>query len=324
MKEFKLFFTLCLVLSINYASAQLCTQDNRFSNPEFFSSTQIDSLKNVSYGTALNYMGEPEDLKMDFYFPNNDTDTMAKRPFILLIHGGGFVSGQREDFTYDCKEFAKRGFVAATMSYRLGYDETIEGNIAKGLYRAQQDANAALRYAVANAASLKIDSSLVFLGGSSAGAVTTLYTSYGSQSEWNQALPQLEATLGALKSSGNKLTQTFTIKGIYNHSGSIQPGTLNPEDLIPMISFHGELDKIVPIDKNPDGAIGSRPIHDLLNDAGVCNDLTIAPNDGHIIYYSGEGPDFKINRIACFFKSLICDTCTSFIATEDVPASCPN
>ena len=55
MKDFRLIFTLGLVLTVNYTSAQLCPQDDRFTNSEYFSKTQIDSLKNVTYGNAINY-----------------------------------------------------------------------------------------------------------------------------------------------------------------------------------------------------------------------------------------------------------------------------
>lgn len=323
MKQFKLILALCLVLNINNISAQLCADSNRFVSSEYFSNVQIDSLKNVNYGNALNYKGEAIDLNMDIYFPNNSLDTMEMRPFILLVHGGGFYGGSREGYSYMSREFAKRGFVTATMSYRLGYDESDELGLLKAIYRAQQDANQALGYVLANANSLKINSSWMFLGGSSAGAITSLLTSYADQEEWGLAVPGLESTLGPLHPNGNDSKQAFVISGIYNHMGAIQPIALDVEDLIPTISFHGQLDEMVPIGKSVSG-FGSIPLHNMLNEANVCNDLTIVPEGGHDIYITEEGIDFSINRVACFFKSLFCDTCTSFKATEDVPANCAN
>jgi len=325
MKIIKLLLMLCLGFSINYASAQFCSQDNRFSDAEFFSSTQIDSLTNITYGNAINVNGESQDLLIDFYFPNNSIDPMSERPFILLIHGGGFLGGSKEGYTtYLCKEFAKRGFVAATMSYRLGFDQNIMGDNAIAVYRAQQDANAALRYTLENAIDLRIDTSWIFMGGSSAGAVTSLITAYGSQEEWNQFFPTLESTIGSLDSSGNNFEHSFTIKAIFNNWGAVSPGVLNPEDLIPMISFHGELDKVVSIDKSSFTGYGSRTLHNMLNEQGVCNDLTIDPTGGHGIYLTEEGAIFRVGRAACFFKSLFCDTCSNFFSTETVPANCSN
>ena len=323
MKPFKSILALCLVLTINNLFAQLCSDSNRFVNSEYFSNKQIDSLKNVTYGTAVNYLGEEQVLKMDFYFPKDDVDSLAKRPFILLIHGGGFMGGQKENFIIHCNELAKRGFVTATMSYRLGLNPDVPGDQAKAVYRAQQDAHTALNYVAEQAENLGIDTSWVFIGGSSAGAITSLYTSYGNQEEWNGVLPQFESMLGPLKSPEDNLTQNITIKGIYNFMGAVFPIVFTSGDLIPIISFHGELDKTVPIGKSPAG-FGSRPIHEMLNEAGVCNDLTIVPDGNHGIYLSKEDVNFRINRVACFFKSLICDTCVDFVASETVPANCAN
>jgi acetyl esterase/lipase len=315
MKEYKLILVLCLVLTINYASAQVCTQDDRYTYTEYFTSTQIDSLKNVTYGNAVDYLGEEQELKMDLYFPNNDQDAMEKRPFILLIHGGGFMGGHREGFIYHAQELSKRGFVVATMSYRLGFDPEIMSDVQNAVYRAQQDANTALRYIAAEAENLKIDTSWVFIGGSSAGALTSLMTSYAIQAEWNQVTTQFEVNLGPLNPPGKEMNDLVTIKGIYNFMGAIHPMVLSTGELIPTISFHGDLDKRVPIGKSPITGLGSKLIHEMLNEAGVCNDFTIIAGGTHGILRSQKDVDFRINRVANFFSSLMCDTCISNTAT---------
>jgi len=269
-------------------------------------------------------MGNLQDLKMDVYFPNTDIDTQEKRPLILLIHGGSFTGGTKESMTYHSKELSKRGFVVATMSYRLGYNREVFGNIQKAVYRAQQDANTALRYIASQKEKLEIDMSWVFIGGSSAGAITSLSTSYASQEEWNKIAPQFESDLGPLESSDNSLNEIFDIKGIYNFMGAILPIVFNSGDLIPTISFHGDLDTTVPIGKSMMTGFGSRPIHEMLIEAGVCNDLTIVPNGGHGIYRSKKDVDFRISRVACFFKSLIYNTCVDFMAEKSVRSTCTN
>ncbi|MBC7837382.1 MAG: alpha/beta hydrolase fold domain-containing protein [Nitrospiraceae bacterium] len=40
-------------------------------------------------------------------------------PAILCIHGGGFRAGKRESYDALCVKLAERGYVAATMTYRL-------------------------------------------------------------------------------------------------------------------------------------------------------------------------------------------------------------
>ena len=324
MNKQKLFYMFCMVFTIHCAIAQKFCLEGRYTNTDYFLKSQIDSLKNISYGAANDYMGNLQDLKMDVYFPNSDIDTQEKRPLILLIHGGGFTGGSRESMSYHSKELSKRGFVTATISYRLGYNREVFGNIQKAVYRAQQDANSALRYIASQKEKLKVDTSWVFIGGSSAGAITSLSTSYASQEEWNKIAPQFESDLGPLESSENSLNEIFTIRGIYNFMGAILPVVFNSGDLIPTISFHGELDTTVPIGKSMMTGFGSRPIHEMLIEAGVCNDLTVVPNGGHGIYRTKKDVDFRINRVSCFFKSLICNTCVDFMAEESVISNCTN
>ena len=325
MNIIRFILTVTLFITTSTVSAQYCSQEGRYSNREFFSSIEIDSLKNRTYGTAVNVLGKSQELFIDFYYPNNTLDTLSKRPFILLVHGGGFVGGNKESYmTNLCKEFAKRGFVAATITYRLGFDQNILGDHAVAVYRAQQDANAALRYTLENADTLKIDPAWIFMGGSSAGSITALMTAYGSQQEWNQFFPMLAEKLGPLNSSGNNFKQPFSIKAIFNNWGAVSPIVIKPEELIPMISFHGELDKVVSIDVSPYTGFGSRKLHNMLNEQGICNDFTIDPKGGHSIYRDKEGAIFRVGRAACFFKSLFCDTCSNFLSIETVSANCSN
>jgi len=322
MKSFKIVLVALLTLITSYASAQYCTSDTRFSEVDFFAINQIDSLKNVTYGNALTWDGVPEDLTMDYYFPKSTIDPMPSRPFILLMHGGGFTQGQKESKILECKELAKRGYVVATMNYRLGYDNTDPNNLIKAVYRAQQDANAALRYTVEISPTLEIDTSWMFTGGSSAGSVTSIFTSYMQQSEWNSGQPDIELLLGSLYSSGNNLTHTFEIDGLFNQWGASPAGSATPDELVPTISFHGALDNSLPIGIGPFGMEGSQLIHDKLVANGICSDFTLDPEGGHGVYQTLEGEKFMINRTSCFFKSLFCDDCEVFFSTEVVLADC--
>jgi carboxylesterase type B len=104
-------------LSVN---AQLCTNDNRFSNIPFFTDSQISSQINVTFANAVDWQGNNVVLKLDAYFPTLYVDTLPLRPLILMVHGGGLIGGDKINYTRVCKEFAKRGFVAITINYRLG------------------------------------------------------------------------------------------------------------------------------------------------------------------------------------------------------------
>lgn len=229
--------------------SQYCTSDTRFSDAPYFTNAQIDSNMNVEYAIASDWQGVPTSLTVDVYYPDLLIDPLVKRPFILMIHGGGLVSGSKEQFSTECREFAKRGFVAATINYRLGRDCIIDSNsYAFAAYRAIQDAHASLRVVVQNASLLRIDTAWMFIGGGSAGAGTSLGLIYLSQAEWDAYNPTVSSTLGNIDTSGNALTNTFSLKGVYNNWGAIGKDFIDQSEMLPMISFHGDADPTVNID----------------------------------------------------------------------------
>ena len=315
-KLFSIFISFALLFS-STLHAQFCTDGDRFSELSYFTADQIESELNVVYGNAINGLGNPEDLLFDIYYPKLEEDDLAQRPFILMIHGGGFVNGNKNGLRVVCEEFARKGFVSATMSYRLGPTQNLAA-----VYRAEQDAHAAMRYVVDNASVYGVDTSWMFVGGRSAGALTALNLTYVDQTDWNFINPTLLNDLGRIDTSGNNSQSTFTIKAIYNNWGSASPTTIAPEEMVPMISFHGELDTTVPIDTSVNGNVGSRVLHDMLVEQGVCSDLTIQPDGGHGIYTDPDGRLFRTNKASCFFKSLFCEDCTTVSVNEPIPANC--
>jgi acetyl esterase/lipase len=46
-------------------------------------------------------------------------EAAGRSPAVLCIHGGGFRAGKREGWDKRCQQLAERGFVAATVTYRL-------------------------------------------------------------------------------------------------------------------------------------------------------------------------------------------------------------
>lgn len=60
-------------------------------------------------------------LKLDVYTPktNNRKETF---PAVLLIHGGGWLTGSKENQRVMAQHLALNGYVAITVSYRLGFE----------------------------------------------------------------------------------------------------------------------------------------------------------------------------------------------------------
>ncbi len=115
---------------------------------------EVDYRADVTYATVGG-----ETLQMDIAMP---VGVEGPVPGVLVIHGGGWMAGKRQDMTPLAKQLAQRGYVAATISYRLA---------PKHRYPAQiEDAKAAARYLRAHAKELKILPDRLGAVGGSAGA----------------------------------------------------------------------------------------------------------------------------------------------------------
>lgn len=302
---------------------QFCSDDNRFTEEYYFESSAIQSEKEIVYAKDLiDWQDDTVSLAIDLFYPSQAIDSMEKRPFILFIHGGSFLFGDKSYVADHCKDLARRGFVTASLQYRLGHDISNPLDQLNAIYRSQQDAHAAMRFIVEEANTYGIDTSWLFIGGQSAGAVTSLGLNHVSQDEWEFVIPNVENKLGALKTSGNSLTHDFTLKGIINNWGSTAGFSMQAEEMIPIISFHGYLDEIVPIEEGNNGSLGSSLIDSALNANKVCSELHVDSAGEHGIYITSEGLKYRMGRISCFFKSIFCNECSSEFLNEMTPSNC--
>lgn len=88
-------------------------------------------------------------------------EATGRLPAVLCIHGGGFRAGKREGWDKRCQQLAERGFVAATVSYRLAPKYQFPAAV--------HDVKAAVRWLRANADKYQIDPERIGVVGDSAG-----------------------------------------------------------------------------------------------------------------------------------------------------------
>ncbi len=309
---------LSLLCSVASLHAQYCSNSNRFTEVDVFSLGQIDSALNVPYGMANASNGTPTTLAMDIYYPDLAVDSLSERPFVMILHGGGWAVGDKSQMRDDCREFAKKGYVAATMSYRLGIPPSLDVQ-----YMTHQDAHAAFRFIVANATTYGIDTDWMFVGGRSSGSITSMFLVYNDEQDWEMINPGVVGRLGNISASGNSLTNNFALKGLINYWGSVQPSAVTAAEMLPTIHFHGEQDPVVALDSSGfTGMVGSRAIHNFLVAEGICSDLNIDPNGGHGVYDNPEGVKFRTQKASCFIRSVFCNDCASVSTTDSIPAAC--
>lgn len=165
------------LITITLLLSSLTAYSQRYLTDDY---AQLDSVIGGVYGTASDYQNITQNLLFDFYEPAHDNIT--NRPLIIYLHGGGFTSGIR---TYPsvkllCRRMAQKGYAVANIDYRLDPNFSLYNSLGnrRAMTDAMHDAKQAIRYFKANAATYKIDTSLVFIGGESAGAITSMMASY--------------------------------------------------------------------------------------------------------------------------------------------------
>ena len=214
-----------------------------------------DSLLNVTYGSSVDFNGRNTPLTMDVYLPRcSDPQQISRRPLLLLIHGGAFLAGGKNDANTKalCTTFARRGYVTATIEYRLGF---IADDVAwscnypfyecifaadtsewyRAYYRAVQDAKGALRYLINRNATFRIDTNNVFIAGESAGAFTALgaglMDTILERPPFTGSLPDLPLPSASALSCGYNTGQVFSGSTIARPDlgsieGMIEPSTI--------------------------------------------------------------------------------------------------
>ena len=272
-------------------------------------------LKEIVYGENTDWQGQMQTLKLDVYEPEKQASG-KKFPLLLVIHGGGFLVGGKAGTIKTCAPLTNDGFVCASINYRLGWarDRTKPCNgdsteLKKAIFRATQDANAALRFLVAHAQEYSIDTNWIFVCGNSAGGVTSLNTVYLNDAIAEMFNSGITSQLGSLNGGTNNLKTKYTIKGICNMWGGIgNVGLITKSNAVPTLFFHGLLDRVVPCKVGPVYTCplffqqyGSIPIYNQLKSLGVSAVAHIDPNGGHGVY----SYDFRVKNMSCFFKNVM-------------------
>jgi hypothetical protein len=232
--------------SVNAQFTQYCT-GTRFDTEVF---QQVNVTSNVVYGSNTGNGGGVTTLEMDIYEPVGDT--LAVRPLIIWVHGGSFVGGTKNDVDVVSlsEHFARRGYVCASINYRLGFS-TFPPTAAvarQTVYMAMQDMKAAVRFFRKDAAtvnSYKIDPNVIFGGGSSAGAFTALHLAYLDQ--YSEVIPDIDtAVFGDLEGNSGNSGYSSSINAVIDLCGALGDKTYMQTGDIPFVAMHGDNDGTVP------------------------------------------------------------------------------
>ncbi len=104
------------------------------------------------------------ELKLDLYRPAGDE--VPTRTAVLLVHGGGWILGERGMMAPLASAFAEQGFLAAAVEYRLVREAPWPSQL--------EDVISAVEWIAENARELGIDARRIVLAGASAGGQLAL------------------------------------------------------------------------------------------------------------------------------------------------------
>jgi len=272
----------------------------------------ITYAEGLSHESINSENATPAALQLDVFLPDN---ALTNRPAIMLIHGGGFISGNRSvaAMVTLARHFAARGWVAFSIDYRLRDDfgtvpeaweavaDTLDPSLSPqflAMYPAHRDAKAALRWIVANAEMYNINTDYITVGGGSAGAITAIGISLSEASDFNTELSlDDDPTLATTHQD-----QAFQVQSIIDFWGSkisldALEMTYGPQEfdthMPPIMIVHGTEDSTVPFS-------GAEELQSLYEASAVSYDFYPLEGKGHGAWNATVG-DKRLEELAFDF-----------------------
>ncbi|GAC1376422.1 MAG: hypothetical protein NVSMB30_21720 [Hymenobacter sp.] len=280
------------------AQTPIDTTRGRYYQPIF---PTVTVTSGVAFGSATGVTGVAQTLLMDIYQPTGDV--APERPVIIFAHQGGFVTGTRsEQYMVDvCTRFAKLGYVAASIDYRLGFPLTglaapaDTPGVARAAFRGMQDLRAAVRFFRQDAATAKlyrVHARYIAVGGSSAGAFAALEVGYLDKATEVPSYIDITALGGIEGVSGNP-GYSSAVLAVLNLSGATENPGLIESGNAPLCSVHGTADATVPYLQGRIGSVlppkyvyGSGRLNPRATAVGIRNVLRPLKGAGHIPFES--------------------------------------
>ena len=160
-------------------------KDYPFIKPvEPLSSDKIVAKENEVYKTV-----NGKQLKADVYMPN--ISTSEKFPAVLLIHGGGWLTGSKENERMMAQQLATKGYVAVDAAYRLGTEAKYPAGVL--------DLKDAIKWMRENAEKYHINpKKIAVLGASAGGQLATLLGVTGDSDMYKTGNPQVSDKVQAI------------------------------------------------------------------------------------------------------------------------------
>jgi len=294
-------------------------------------------LTTVQYGSNINPQGEMQDLLVDIYEPTGDTE--EARPLVIWCFGGAFIGGDRQQMEPYCEFMTQRGYVSASIDYRLwdifgqGLPDSLD--LLDTAVKSIGDLKAAIRFFRQDAATdnlYRIDPNRILVGGLSAGAITALHTAYLNEADNPpDYIKDIVAANGGYEGDSgdaDNLSYSSEVQGVINMSGALHRDEWLDAGEPPLISYHGTADEVVPYEFGNASVLGftfmtlegSGLLTARAEAEGVSNFLVSVPGGGHEDIhiddqYTADQINFFVNGTLFMFDEVICPS--TVVSTND-------
>lgn len=176
-------------VALDYLAVAVGLEDLINKSPEI--PVEIEEIKDIEYKNV-----KGKSLQLDMYRLRKMEKAV---PLLVFIHGGGWQGGQRADYMVYLIPFAQRGYVTATVSYRL---------LADGAYPAcVEDITDAFKWFYSHSEEYGYDPERIAVVGGSAGAHLAMLAAYG----WNKQSSNTDSFLNP--ESNHKIKAVVDIYG---------------------------------------------------------------------------------------------------------------
>lgn len=278
----------CIILSVCFVAFYSCskTPDTNNKPSDLTDTTHL----NVAYGANSRQI-------FDLYLPaKRDSST----PVILMIHGGAWKAGQKEDFNFyqSLIKSKWKNVAIANMNYRLA------SNAAKIHHNEiMDDINSVVNQIITNKHTYHISNKIGVLGASAGGQLAMIYAyKYNSSikcvgnifgpsiiNDWSWYNSN-NIWLGGY--TGDILSEYIGQKWDTTAYKSVSPYWNISKSSQPTIIFHGNLDPIVPVYQ-------SQWMHNKLKSLGVINQY-----HEYIAFHSFDNTQSNdaMNKLVSFFQ----------------------
>jgi para-nitrobenzyl esterase len=294
----------------------------------------------ITYGANINLQGQNQSLELDIWEPDGDVEPL--RPILVVEHGGSFISGDKGagDITSIAEPLAKRGFVIASVEYRLGMagfpfpgPDSVDASTA--VWRAVADFKAAVRFlykSAQNGNPYRIDTNRLYIGGVSAGAVSAVHYAYLDDiNEMPSYIDTTQAgTGGGIEGNSGNAGYSSRVNGVVNICGMIADTAWMTASDEPIVSLHGDEDAVVPYGSAMITVGGFYPIFVVdgsssitakANELGIDNCFWTHYGADHTPHVSSQAYlDTTVNFISNFMYHLVCGgaaSCDPLAGRED-------